>query len=92
MLEVRNLTKRYNGLPAVHGVNFTLRPGEIPNYVGPNGAGNSTTVKMIVGLLEPSEGQILHRNASVIDRLPGFQPRLDYFPEEPHWYLLSFGP
>ena len=54
MLEVCGLTKRFNGIPAVQDVSFTLKPGEILGYVGPNGAGKSTTVKMIIGLLEPS--------------------------------------
>jgi ABC-2 type transport system ATP-binding protein len=86
MLEIRNLTKRFNGIPAVQDVSFTLHPGEILGYVGPNGAGKSTTVKMIIGLLEPSEGQILYRGSSVIDDLSGFQSRLGYVPEEPHLY------
>jgi ABC-2 type transport system ATP-binding protein len=86
MLEICSLTKRYNGIPAVEDVNFTLQPGEILGYVGPNGAGKSTTVKMIIGLLEPSEGQILYRGSSVIDDLPAFQARIGYVPEEPHLY------
>jgi len=46
MLEIRNLSKRYNGISAVEDVSFAIRPGEILGYVGPNGAGKSTTVKM----------------------------------------------
>src|ERR1700693_85057 len=76
MLEICNLTKRYNGIPAVEDVSFTIRPGEILGYVGPNGAGKSTTVKMIIGLLEPSEGQILFQGRSVIENLPDFQRHL----------------
>jgi ABC-2 type transport system ATP-binding protein len=86
MLEVCSLTKRFNGIPVVEDVSFTLRPGEILGYVGPNGAGKSTTVKMIIGLLEPSEGQIRFQGRSVIEDLPGFQARIGYVPEEPHLY------
>jgi len=86
MLEICNLTKRYQGITAVDNVSFTIRPGEILGYVGPNGAGKSTTVKMIVGLLEPSDGQILFDERSVLDDLPGFQRRLGYVPEEPNLY------
>ena len=86
MLEVRNLTKRFNGIPAVEDVSFTIRPGEILGYIGPNGAGKSTTVKMIIGLLEPSDGQILFEGESVINNLPDFQRRLGYVPEEPNLY------
>ena len=86
MLEVRALTKRYNGIPAVDGVSFRIAPGEILGYVGPNGAGKSTTVKMIVGLVEPSEGQILFEGRSVIDDSAAFQRRIGYVPEEATLY------
>jgi len=75
MLESCALTKRFNGIPAVEDVSFTLKPGEILGYVGPNGAGKTTTVKMIIGLLEPSEGQVRFQGRSVIEDLPGFQAR-----------------
>ena len=86
MLEVCGLTKRFNGVPVLEDVSFTLRPGEILGYVGPNGAGKSTTVKMIIGLLEPSEGQVRFQGRSVTEDLPGFQARIGYVPEEPHLY------
>jgi ABC-2 type transport system ATP-binding protein len=86
MLEVCSLTKRFNGIPVVEDVSFTVKPGEILGYVGPNGAGKSTTVKMIIGLLEPSEGQIRFQGRSVIEDLAGFQARIGYVPEEPHLY------
>ena len=91
MLEVRALTKRYNGIPAVEDVSFQIAPGEILGYVGPNGAGKSTTVKMIIGLLDPSEGQILFRGSSVLEDLTGFQRRIGYVPEEPHLYPYFSG-
>jgi ABC-2 type transport system ATP-binding protein len=91
MLEVRNLTKRYHGIPAIENASFVIRPGEILGYVGPNGAGKSTTVKMIIGLLQPSDGRILFRGRSVIDDLPDFQRRLGYVPEEPNLYPYLSG-
>ena len=90
-LEIRRLTKRFNGIPAVDDVSFTIRPGEILGYVGPNGAGKSTTVKMIIGLLEPSEGRILYGGRSILDDLPAFQQRLGYVPEEPNLYPFLSG-
>jgi len=86
MLEICGLTKRFNGIPVVEDVSFTLKPGEILGYVGPNGAGKTTTVKMIIGLLEPSEGQVRFDGRSVIENLPGFQARIGCVPEEPHLY------
>lgn len=86
MLEVRDLIKRYNRIPAVDGVNFTIRPGEILGYVGPNGAGKSTTVKMLTGLIEPTSGEILFQGRDVREDWVGFQRRMGYVPEEPHLY------
>src|SRR5262249_8329653 len=60
--------------------------GEILGYIGPNGAGKSTTVKMLIGLLAPSEGVVQFYGKSVNDDLPAFQSRIGYVPEESHLY------
>jgi ABC-2 type transport system ATP-binding protein len=86
MLEVSNLIKRFNRIPAVDGVSFVIRPGEILGYLGPNGAGKSTTVKMLVGLIEPTEGRILFHGEEVRNDRINLQRRLGYVPEEPHLY------
>jgi predicted permease len=86
MLEARSLAKTYSHTPAVRGVSFTIRPGEVLGYLGPNGAGKSTTVKMLTGLIEPSEGQIFYRGRSVYEDFPAFQRQLGYVPEEAHLY------
>ncbi|MGB7621680.1 MAG: ABC transporter ATP-binding protein [Terriglobia bacterium] len=86
MLEVSNLIKRFDRIPAVDGVSFVIRPGEILGYLGPNGAGKSTTVKMLVGLIEPTEGRILFHGEEVRNDRINFQRRLGYVPEEPHLY------
>jgi predicted permease len=86
MLEARSLTKYYNHTPAVRRVSFTVKPGEILGYLGPNGAGKSTTVKMLTGLIEPSEGQIFYRGRSVYEDFTAFQRRVGYVPEEAHLY------
>jgi ABC-2 type transport system ATP-binding protein len=86
MLEIRSLTKKYNGLAAVEDVSFQICPGEIVGYLGPNGAGKSTTVKMLIGLLEPSAGEIRFQGRGVLDDMPDFQRRIGYVPEEAHLY------
>lgn len=55
----RQLTKRFGAFVAVDHVDFTIAPGEIMGFIGPNGAGKSTIIRMLCGLLKPSEGQIL---------------------------------
>ena len=86
MLELRAVTKRYSGIPAVREVSFTARAGEVTGYLGPNGSGKSTTLKMITGLIEPSEGEILFRGEPVDHDPIAFRRILGYVPEEPHLY------
>jgi ABC-2 type transport system ATP-binding protein len=86
VLEARSLTKYYNRTLAVKDVSFTIRPGEILGYLGPNGAGKSTTVKMLTGLVEPSDGRIFFDGRTVHDDFPAFQRRIGYVPEEAHLY------
>jgi ABC-2 type transport system ATP-binding protein len=86
MLELRAVTKRYSGIAAVRNVSFIARAGEVTGYLGPNGSGKSTTMKMITGLIEPSDGEILFRGKPV-DRDPmAYRRILGYVPEEPHLY------
>jgi ABC-2 type transport system ATP-binding protein len=91
MLEVSNLIKRYNRIPAVDGVSFTVRPGEILGYVGPNGAGKSTTVKMLTGLIDPTAGDIFFNGRNVRADWIAFQRQMGYVPEEPHLYAHLTG-
>jgi len=91
MLEVRGLTKCYSAIPAVDGVSFSIRPGEVLGYLGPNGSGKSTTVKMITGLLEPSRGHVFFDGRNVKADLPGYKRRFGYVPEEPHIYPYLTG-
>lgn len=55
---VRDLWKDYAGVPAVQGVSFAVEPGEIFGLLGPNGAGKTSTIECLVGLREPSKGEI----------------------------------
>lgn len=92
MLEVRSLTKYYGALPALRDASFVARPGHILGYLGPNGSGKSTTVRMLVGLMEPSAGQVLWQGKSIFDNLPGYRHRLGYVPEEPFLYTHLTAP
>lgn len=55
-IEVINLTKRFGSFTAVDSINFQVRQGEIFGFLGPNGAGKSTTIRMLCGILKPTEG------------------------------------
>ncbi|MBX3572279.1 MAG: sugar ABC transporter ATP-binding protein [Mesorhizobium sp.] len=58
IVELRNVTKEYRGVPAVRNVSFALERGEVHALVGENGAGKSTLTKMIAGVVEPTAGEI----------------------------------
>jgi rhamnose transport system ATP-binding protein len=60
VLELKKITKQFPGVTALKDVDFDLRPGEVHALVGENGAGKSTLVKIITGVLQPTEGQILY--------------------------------
>src|SRR3990170_2685702 len=55
-IEVNNLTKKFGSFTAVDKVSFTVRQGEIFGFLGANGAGKSTTIRMLCGLLQPTSG------------------------------------
>ncbi|MER5732118.1 ATP-binding cassette domain-containing protein [Streptomyces sp. NPDC002138] len=67
MIEVNGLTKRYGGTTAVNGLTFTVRPGHVTGFLGPNGAGKSTTLRMILGLNEPTSGSVTINGRSFRD-------------------------
>jgi ABC-2 type transport system ATP-binding protein len=86
MLELRRVSKRFSGIPAVDEVSFAARPGEVTGYLGPNGSGKSTTFKMVAGLIEMTHGQILFDGRPIDADLIAFKRRMGYLPEEPNLY------
>jgi ABC-2 type transport system ATP-binding protein len=86
MLELRNVSKRYLGIPVVNDVSFVANGGEVTGYLGPNGSGKSTTLKMLTGLIEPSQGEILFRGQPIQQDRLAYRQCLGYVPEEPHLY------
>jgi ABC-2 type transport system ATP-binding protein len=59
MIKVTNLGKRYGDVVAVHDISFDVAPGRVTGFLGPNGAGKSTTMRMILGLDQPTSGSAL---------------------------------
>ena len=91
MLEVRNLHKRYSGIPAVESVSFIARAGEVTGYLGANGSGKSTTMKLATGLIEPTSGEVLFEGWPIKRNLMAYRQRVGYVPEEPHLYTHLSG-
>src|SRR5919106_4593775 len=59
VLEFRDVTKRFGGVAAVDEVSFSIQPGEIFTLLGPSGCGKTTTLRLVAGLEEPDDGEIL---------------------------------
>jgi ABC-2 type transport system ATP-binding protein len=91
MLEARGLSKSYGSVPAVRDISFSLMPGQVLGYLGPNGSGKSTTVKMLTGLLEPSQGQVLYGGQDIHADLAAYRKCLGYVPEEANLYPYLTG-
>src|SRR5262245_61895221 len=57
VIQVENLTRRFGEFLAVDHINFDVGEGEVVGYLGPNGSGKTTTIRMLLGLIAPSEGK-----------------------------------
>lgn len=83
MIETRQLTKRYGHLIAVNEINLNLKEGDVFGFIGPNGSGKTTTMKMIATLLSPDYGEAyvcgksIYTHQAEIRRLVGYMP--DFF-------------
>lgn len=87
LLKVEKLTGGYSRKkPVLHELSFTVRPGEMVGLIGLNGAGKSTTIKHILGLMQPHSGQILLNGRSVEQDPTAYRQTYAYVPENPLLY------
>lgn len=86
MIIATNLSKSYEGKPALVGLDLRVEPGEILGFLGPNGAGKSTTVKILTGLLVPDSGAASVAGFDVRKEPLEAKRRLGYVPEQPVIY------
>ena len=73
VIEVNELTKRYGRTTAVNNLTFTVQPGRVTGFLGPNGAGKSTTLRMILGLNQPTSGSVTVQGRSFRDHPRGLR-------------------
>jgi len=78
---VEDLTKRFGDFVAVDHINFTIEESEVFGFLGPNGAGKSTTIRMLSGLLLPSEGRATVAGADVATETEQLRRRIGYMPQ-----------
>lgn len=81
MVEIKNITKRYNQNTAVNNLSLNIDKGQIVGLLGPNGAGKSTTMKIITGLIIPDEGDVLINGKSIRDFPAYGKKRIGFMPE-----------
>jgi ABC-2 type transport system ATP-binding protein len=86
MIEVTGLTRYYGDHPAVRDVSFSIADNEIVGFLGLNGAGKSTTLKVLAGLLLPSAGTVKIAGLDALEAPDSLRERIGFLPEEPPLY------
>ncbi len=86
MLELTGIVKRYGDFGAVNGLDLRVPRGEIFGFLGPNGAGKTTTIRMIAGVLEPTEGSIVIGGYDLETHPMQAKSRIGYIPDRPFLY------
>lgn len=79
IIEIKNVTKRFNGVTAVDNLSFIAESGKIYGFLGPNGAGKTTTIRMIMGIIKPDSGEIKVFGDKISEQNKG---QIGYIPEE----------
>ncbi len=91
VLEAEGLVKRFGSNVAVDGVSLKLAPGEVVGLLGPNGAGKTTTLKILLGMLRPSEGRAVVLGLDATTDAVAIKQRVGYSPDEPSFYDFLTG-
>ena len=86
MIELKNLTKRYGNILAVNNINLSVTKGEIFGFIGPNGAGKTTTIRMMGGVLAPTDGSVIIDGINMDDDPEGVKKRIGFIPDRPFLY------
>jgi len=81
-IEVNNLTKKFGSFTAVNGISFNVKQGEIFGFLGANGAGKSTAIKMLCGILEPSSGDAMVGGYSVMNNPDKVKTQIGYMSQK----------
>jgi len=92
MISINNITKSYNGTyKAVDNLNLEIKDGEIYGLLGPNGAGKTTTIKMITGIIAPTNGKIEINSIDINKNPIEAKEQFGYVPDSPDMFLRLTG-
>src|SRR5260221_2277717 len=86
MIEVQHLTKRYGDLTAVSDISFNVASGQVLGFLGPNGSGKTTTMRVITGFLPATSGTVKVAGFDIFDDSFEVRKRIGYLPETPPLY------
>lgn len=86
MLEVEHLTGGYTRKPVLNDINFSIEKGELVGLIGLNGAGKSTTIKHIIGIMQPKSGTIRLNGKTFEEGVDAYRSAFSYIPETPVLY------
>lgn len=86
MISLKNVSKYFGKKCAVRDLNLEVEPGEVFAFLGPNGAGKTTTIKMITGLLRPTEGAVSVCGYDVAKQAVLSKSTMSYVPDQPYLY------
>ena len=81
MIKVENLSKNYGSVKAVKSISFELQDGQVVGFLGANGAGKSTTLKIMTGYISPSSGNVFYGEKNIQDDTSEIQKDIGYLPE-----------
>ena len=81
MIKVSDLSKNYGDVEAVKSINFEIKDGEVVGFLGENGAGKTTALKMITGYLVPTSGMVEVNDLNISDHAFEIQSQIGYLPE-----------
>jgi ABC-2 type transport system ATP-binding protein len=82
VIVARDLTRRFGDFTAVDHISFSVNAGEVVGYLGPNGSGKTTTIRMLLGLLIPSEGEAQVLGYNVVDQTEQIRSRVGYMSQK----------
>ena len=86
IIKVANLTKNYGSLTAVDNITFSINKGELFGFLGPNAAGKTTTINMLIGMAKVTSGRIFYKDNDITDKIKKFQGYIGVVPDESNLY------
>jgi ABC-2 type transport system ATP-binding protein len=85
-IHIEGLTKCYGDVTAVRDLSLRIEPGEVFAYIGPNGAGKTTTIKVLTGLLRPTQGKVAILGHDIQSDPVNAKRLTGYIPDHPYLY------